>query len=85
MCRWLRSCVRLVIRDSYAFCTLARIMHKFSTASPQSSVLTVLRDPQAGAPCLLSVPYSTLAGTSVARLVSPALSSLRSDEGDGAS
>ena len=52
-------------------------MHKFSTASPQSSVLTVLRDPQAGTPGLLSVPYSTLAGASVARLVRPALSALR--------
>ena len=49
---------------------LARIMHKFSAASPQSSVLTVLRDPQAGAPGLLSVPYSTQAGASVARLLS---------------
>ena len=58
---------------------LARIMHKFSAASPQSSVLTVLRDPQAGAPGLLSVPYSTLAGASVARLVSPALSALRDE------
>ncbi len=37
-------------------------MHKFSTASPKSLVLTVLHDPQAGAPGLLSVPYSTLAG-----------------------
>ena len=35
-----------------AFSCLARIMHKFSTASPKSLVLTVLRDPQAGhAPC----------------------------------
>ena len=32
-------------------------MHKFSTASPQSSALTVLRSVG-----LLSVPYSTLAG-----------------------
>jgi len=33
----------------------ARIMHKFTTASPKSLVLTVLRDPQAGAPGLPSV------------------------------
>ncbi len=49
-------------------------MHKFSTASPKSLVLTVLR--LVG---LLSVPYSTLAGTSVARLVRPALSALRDE------
>ena len=53
---------------------LARIMHKFSTASPQSSVLTVLRSFG-----LLSVPYSTLAGASVARLVRPAPSALRDE------
>ncbi len=58
---------------------LARIMHKFSTASPKSLVLTVLRDPQAGAPGLLSVPYSTLAGASVTRLVRSALSALRDE------
>jgi len=46
-------------------------MHKFSTASPQSSVLPVLHSVG-----LLTVPYSTLAGASVARLVSPALSAL---------
>ncbi len=57
----------------------ARIMHKFSTASLKSLVLTVLRDPQAGTPGLLSVPYSMLAGASVARLVRPALSALRDE------
>jgi len=30
-------------------------MHKFSTAVTKSSVLTALRDPQAGAPGLLNV------------------------------
>ena len=54
-------------------------MHKFSTASPKLYILTVLRDPQAGAPGLLCVPYSTLAGASVARLVRPALSALRNE------
>ena len=33
-------------------------MHKFSTVSPKPSALTALRDPQAGAPGLLDVPYS---------------------------
>jgi len=52
-------------------------MHKFSAASQQSSVLTVLRSVG-----LLSVPYSTLAGAwgtrkRVPRLVRPALSALR--------
>jgi len=43
-------------------------MHKFSTAAAKSSVLPALRDPQAGAPSLLNVPYSTFAGGgSVAR------------------
>jgi len=61
------------------------MMHQFSSASPQSSVLTVLRSVG-----LLSVPYSMLAGAwgtrlRVTRLVSPALASLRSDEGGGAS
>jgi len=37
-------------------------MHKFSTASPKSLVLTALRSVG-----LLSVPYSTLAGVSIAR------------------
>ncbi len=32
---------------------LARIMHQFSTAAPQSSVLTALRDPHSGTPGLL--------------------------------
>ncbi len=31
-------------------CLLAGIMHKFSTAVPQSSTLTALCDPQAGTP-----------------------------------
>ncbi len=56
------------------FIELARIMHKFSAASPLSSVLTVLRS--FGLP---SVPYSTLVGASVARLARPALSSLRDE------
>ncbi len=54
--------------------SLARIMHKFSTASRKSLVLTVLRSVG-----LLSVPYSTLAGASVARLVRPVLSALRDE------
>ena len=37
-------------------------MHKFSTAATQSSALTVLRDPQAGAPDLLNVPTVRLRG-----------------------
>ena len=42
---------------------MARIMHKFSTAATKSSgVLHRLCDPQAGAPGLLNVPYSTFAG-----------------------
>ncbi|MEE8161789.1 MAG: hypothetical protein V3T61_09150, partial [Acidobacteriota bacterium] len=45
----------------------------------KSLVLTVLRDPQAGAPGLLSVPYSTLTGASVPRLVRSALSALRDE------
>ena len=49
---------------------LARIMHKFSTASPKSLVLTVLRSVGL---------YSTLAWASVARLVRPALSALRDE------
>ena len=56
---------------------LARIMHKFSTAATKSSALPVLRDPQAGAPGLLNVPYNTFAGASIARLVRSVLSSLR--------
>ena len=47
-------------------------MHKFSTASTKSSALTALHSVG-----LLNVPYSTLAGTSVARLVRSSLSSLR--------
>ena len=42
--------------------SLARIMHKFSTAAAKSSVLTALHSV-----VLLNVPYSTFAGTSVAR------------------
>ena len=45
-------------------------MHKFSTASPKSLVLTALRSVG---------PYSTLAGALVARLVRPALSALRDE------
>ena len=57
-------------------------MHLFSTASPTSSVLIVLRDPQADTSGLLSMPYRSLAGASIAqRLVSPAPASLRSDVG----
>ncbi len=37
------------------FLTLARIMHKFSTAAQKSSTLPALRDPQGGAPGLLNV------------------------------
>lgn len=56
-------------------------MHQLSPASPKSLGLTLL--PSVG---LLSVPKSTLAGVSVGRrLVRPALASLRSDEGGGAS
>jgi len=51
---------------------LARIMHKFSTAVAKSSVLPALRSVG-----LLNVLDSTFAGTSVARLVRPALSPLR--------
>jgi len=59
---------------------LARIMHKFSAASQQSSVLTVLRSVG-----LLSVPYSTLAGAwgtrkRVVRLIMPALPPLRDEK-----
>jgi hypothetical protein len=52
--------------------SLARIMHKFSTASTKSSALTALHSVG-----LLNVPYSTFAGASVARLVRSSLSSLR--------
>ncbi len=40
-------------------------MHNFSTAAANSYGLPTLRDPQAGTPGLLNVPYSTFAGTSV--------------------
>ena len=60
--------------------TLAPIMHHYSPASPPSLVLAVLHSV-----ALLSVLVGTLAGTSVARLVRPALASFRSDEGGGAS
>ena len=46
-------------------------MHKFSTAATKSSSLPVLRDPQAGAPGLLNVPYGAFAGASVARVSEP--------------
>ena len=59
---------------SLALAKPARIMHKFSTASQKSLVLTVLRSVG-----LLSVPYSTLAVASVARFVRPALSALRDE------
>ena len=52
-------------------------MHKFSTAVPKSSALTVLRSLM-----LLGVPYSTPAVPSVARGAThsgPALSSLRDE------
>ena len=52
--------------------SLARIMHKFSTAATKSSALTALHSVG-----LLNVLKSTFAGTSVARLVRSALSSLR--------
>jgi len=58
-------------------------MHEFSTASPPSSVLTGLHDPQGRVPLgLLGVPTSTLAGTwgtrkRVTRQVKPALAALR--------
>ncbi len=54
-------------------------MHKFSIASLKSLVLTVLHDPQAGTPGLLSVSYSTLAGAEIARLVRPAISVLHDE------
>ncbi len=59
---------------------LARISHTQSTAAADLAASTALRDPQAVAPGLLNVPYSTFAGASVARLVSTAIStpSLRS-------
>jgi len=53
-------------------------MHQYSPASPISLALTVL-----GSVDLLNVLDSTPAGASVARLVRPALASLRSDEGGG--
>ncbi len=37
-------------RSSILGSKLARIMHRFSTVAPKPSALTVLRDPQAGAP-----------------------------------
>ncbi len=53
---------------------LTRISHTQSTAGADLAASTALRDPQAGAPGLLNVPYSTFAGPSVARLVSTAIS-----------
>ncbi len=56
--------------------TLPRIMHKFSTAAAKSSVLPArpakagTPDPQAGAPGLLNVPYSTFAGADPKRVPS---------------
>ena len=54
-------------------------MHKFSTAATKSSGVrcapAALRDPQAGTPGLLNVPYSTFAGAPA--LARSALSSLR--------
>ncbi len=57
-------------------------MHKFSTVAPKPSALTALRDPQAGAPMLLDVPYSTPAvpdpqAGAPARLVRTAFSAPR--------
>jgi len=40
-------------------------MQKISTAAPPSSVLTALRDPQAGGPGLLNVLNSSLLGPKV--------------------
>ncbi len=48
-------------------------MHKFSTAATKSSALAALRDPQAGTPGLLNVPYSTFAGASDPQAGAPAL------------
>ena len=57
-------------------------MHKFFTLAPKPSALTVLRDPQAGAPMLLAVQYSTPAvpdpqAGAPARLVRTAFSTPR--------
>ncbi len=64
----------MVVSAPSGHTTLARIMHKFSTASTKSSALTALHSVG-----LLNVPYSTFAGASVARLVSPAFSPLHDE------
>ncbi len=65
--------------------TLTRISHTRSTAPAQGSGVqhrpcdprAGARDPQAGAPGLLNVPYSTFAGASVARRGTPSDRSFR--------
>ncbi len=54
--------------------SLARTMHKFSTAAPKSPALPALHSVG-----LLNVLKSTFAGASVARLVRPTLPPLRDD------
>ncbi len=54
--------------------SLARTMHKFSTAAPKSPVLPALHSVG-----LLNVLKSTFAGAFVARLVRPVLSPLRDE------
>ncbi len=68
-----KNAIRVMVGSSQLL-TVARIMHKFSTAAPKSLALTV-RPTRARVPptrkrvplSLLSVPYSTLAGASVTR------------------
>ena len=60
------------------------MIHKFSIPASKTSALPVLRDPQAGAPGLLNVPFSTFAVAdpqtgALTRLVRPALSPLRDE------
>ncbi len=60
---------------SSAFPDLTRISYKLTTAALDTSALTAL--------CsigLLSVPYSTLAGASIAGLARPALPRLRDEQ-----
>ncbi len=69
-------------QDSVTSRSLARISHTRSTASVQCSALTALRDPQAGAPGLLNVPYSTFPGglcRAWRSALRPVLSPLRDD------
>jgi len=51
---------------------IARISHTHSTAAADLAASTAFRDPQAGAPGLLNVPYSTLAGADPERVPSRA-------------